>query len=270
MTKLPRLPLNYKNQPQLFERFWDNVLTGLEKNITTTDNITLDINSINTSIASLNTSVSSLNSTVSSLAISVSSIDIRLSSIEGLLLTSMAPKLFLASPAGSSGVASFRVIDPIDVPTLNQNTTGTSSNVTGIVAVVNGGTGASTAGTARTNLGFSDGTYTPTLTNTTNITASTANVTNYYKIGSMVTVAGQVAIQATAAGAIVLKMSLPVSSNFASSPNAAGTISAITSGKIASGGVLANTATKEFEIRIPNVPDTTNINYSFSFTYQII
>jgi hypothetical protein len=39
-------------------------------------------------------------------------------------------------------------------PTLNQNTTGTASNVTGIVAVVNGGTGASTATNARTNLGL--------------------------------------------------------------------------------------------------------------------
>ena len=39
-----------------------------------------------------------------------------------------------------------------DVPTLNQNTTGTASNVTGTVAVVNGGTGATTAGTARSNL----------------------------------------------------------------------------------------------------------------------
>ena len=39
-----------------------------------------------------------------------------------------------------------------DVPTLNQNTTGTAANVTGIVAVVNGGTGASDATNARTNL----------------------------------------------------------------------------------------------------------------------
>jgi hypothetical protein len=39
-----------------------------------------------------------------------------------------------------------------DVPTLNQNTTGTAANVTGVVAVVNGGTGASDATNARTNL----------------------------------------------------------------------------------------------------------------------
>ena len=40
-----------------------------------------------------------------------------------------------------------------DVPTLNQNTTGTAANVTGTVAVANGGTGATTAGAALTSLG---------------------------------------------------------------------------------------------------------------------
>jgi hypothetical protein len=38
-------------------------------------------------------------------------------------------------------------------PTFNQNTTGTAANVTGTVAVANGGTGATTAAAARTNLG---------------------------------------------------------------------------------------------------------------------
>lgn len=39
-------------------------------------------------------------------------------------------------------------IQVADVPTLNQNTTGTASNVTGIVAIANGGTGQTTANTA--------------------------------------------------------------------------------------------------------------------------
>jgi trimeric autotransporter adhesin len=36
-------------------------------------------------------------------------------------------------------------LSPSDVPTLNQNTTGTASNVTGVVAILNGGTGQTTA-----------------------------------------------------------------------------------------------------------------------------
>jgi hypothetical protein len=58
----------------------------------------------------------------------------------------------LAAPNGSNGTPSFRAILAADIPTLNQNTTGTAANVTGTVAVVNGGTGATTASAARTNL----------------------------------------------------------------------------------------------------------------------
>jgi hypothetical protein len=51
----------------------------------------------------------------------------------------------LATNGSAAGLTNF--------PTLNQNTTGTASNVTGTVAVANGGTGATNAASARTNLG---------------------------------------------------------------------------------------------------------------------
>jgi hypothetical protein len=54
----------------------------------------------------------------------------------------------LAAPNGSAGVPSFRAVVAADIPTLNQNTTGTASNVTGTVAIANGGTGQTTANTA--------------------------------------------------------------------------------------------------------------------------
>lgn len=50
----------------------------------------------------------------------------------------------LAAPNGSAGVPTFRAIVAADIPTLNQNTTGTASNVTGTVAIANGGTGQTT------------------------------------------------------------------------------------------------------------------------------
>lgn len=52
---------------------------------------------------------------------------------------------FLAAPNGSSGAPTFRAIVAADIPTLNQNTTGTASNVTDTVAIANGGTGQTTA-----------------------------------------------------------------------------------------------------------------------------
>jgi hypothetical protein len=51
----------------------------------------------------------------------------------------------LAAPNGSSGAPTFRAIVAADIPTLNQNTTGTASNVTGTVAISNGGSGQTTA-----------------------------------------------------------------------------------------------------------------------------
>jgi hypothetical protein len=70
-------------------------------------------------------------------------------------------------------------IQAADVPTLNQNTTGTASNVTGTVAVANGGTGSTTAGGARTNLGATTvGANFFTLTNPTAVTFPRINADN--------------------------------------------------------------------------------------------
>jgi hypothetical protein len=57
---------------------------------------------------------------------------------------SKTAKFFLAAPNAGDGVPTFRAVVASDIPTLNQNTTGTASNVTGTVAVGNGGTGATT------------------------------------------------------------------------------------------------------------------------------
>jgi hypothetical protein len=62
--------------------------------------------------------------------------------------SSQTANTFLAAPNGTAGVPTFRAIVAADIPTLNQNTTGTSSNVTGTVAIANGGTGQTTAAAA--------------------------------------------------------------------------------------------------------------------------
>jgi hypothetical protein len=58
---------------------------------------------------------------------------------------SKTAKFVLAAPNAAAGVPTFRAIVASDIPTLNQNTTGTASNVTGTVAIANGGTGQTTA-----------------------------------------------------------------------------------------------------------------------------
>ena len=71
---------------------------------------------------------------------------------------SKTANFILGAPNGVSGVPTFRAVVAADIPTLNQNTTGTASNVTGTVAVLNGGTGSTTTSGARTNLGLVIGT----------------------------------------------------------------------------------------------------------------
>jgi hypothetical protein len=61
---------------------------------------------------------------------------------------SKTANFFLAAPNGAGGAPTFRAVVAADIPTLNQNTTGNAANVTGIVAIANGGSGASTAQTA--------------------------------------------------------------------------------------------------------------------------
>ncbi len=67
--------------------------------------------------------------------------------LTGTLASQTANKVF-ASPNGASGTPSFRSLVAADIPTLNQNTTGTAANVTGVVAIANGGTGQTTANAA--------------------------------------------------------------------------------------------------------------------------
>jgi hypothetical protein len=70
-------------------------------------------------------------------------------------------------------------IQAADVPTLNQNTTGTAANVSGVVAILNGGTGATTNTNARTNLGATTlGSNLFTITNPSAITFPRFNADN--------------------------------------------------------------------------------------------
>jgi hypothetical protein len=91
-------------------------------------------------------------------------------------------------------------IQAADVPTLNQNTTGTAANVTGIVAVANGGTGTSTpsivAGSNITVSGtWPNQTIAATSSGSGTVTSVAATVPSFLSIsGSPITTSGTLAI----------------------------------------------------------------------------
>jgi len=116
-----------------------------------------------------------------------------------------------------------------------------------------------------------EGSYTPTLFNTTNVAASTAYVTNWYRIGNTVTVWGQVDIDVTTTAInTVLGMSLPIASNLAAAADLAG--SAITFSNVAGANVFGITAdfTNDRVIFRGQPVSIANISYSFNFSYKIL
>lgn len=66
------------------------------------------------------------------------------------------------------------------------------------------------------------GTYTPTVSNTVNVDASTPLAAQYFRVGDVVTVAGEVDVDPTATLTTSFELSLPIASNFSATNNAGG------------------------------------------------
>ena len=61
---------------------------------------------------------------------------------------SKTANFILAAPNGSAGVPTFRAVVAADIPTLNQNTSGSAASLSATLAIASGGTGQTTANTA--------------------------------------------------------------------------------------------------------------------------
>ena len=138
---------------------------------------------------------------------------------------------------------------------------------------VNVGGGAVAGDSVVTNLAA--GTYTPTLTNGTNVAASTAYLCRYLRVNNVVTVSGRVDIDTTSAStATVLYMSLPITTNFTG-----GTISECTgtanpiANTVSNAGIIglkSESANNEANFNYTSGLSTASLSYSFILNYQII
>lgn len=118
------------------------------------------------------------------------------------------------------------------------------------------------------NLNYS-GTYTPTLTNSANLSASTARLCTFNRVGNSVTVSGQVDIDPTTTATLTtLGISLPVASNFTTAFQAGGSGAAIGVADAAAG--IQSDATNDRATFQYVCTDVTNHTMTFTFTYQIL
>jgi hypothetical protein len=143
---------------------------------------------------------------------------------------------FLAAPDGTAGVPTFRAVVAADIPTLNQNTTGTASNVTGTVAVANGGTGQTSYTNGQLLIGNTTGN---TLTKATLSAGTGISITN----GT-----GSISIASTATGTVTsVAATVPSFLSISGSPiTTSGTLAIGLSGTalpVANGGTGVTTST---------------------------
>lgn len=113
------------------------------------------------------------------------------------------------------------------------------------------------------------GTYTPTLTNVTNVAASVAYTCQWMRVGNTVTVSGRVAIDPTAGAptATELGISLPVAATFASAEQCGGTAVSPTVAQECA-AILADAVNNRASLQYL-ASHTTNESFYFAFTYQI-
>ena len=113
------------------------------------------------------------------------------------------------------------------------------------------------------------GTYTPTLTNTTNITTSSAGGAQYMRVGNVVTVSGQVTIDPTATGDTIMGVSLPVASNFAFQTNCGGTFISLSGVTFQGGSIYADATNNRATFRFA-ASSASSFDFQYHFTYRVI
>lgn len=118
---------------------------------------------------------------------------------------------------------------------------------------------------AYTSTVFTSGTYTPSTANISNTSSSTGYLAQYMRIGNVVTVSGQVLINASSSGTTEISMTLPISSSFVSTIQASGTANDQGGAGIIKS--IASTSTVSLKFTSPT---SGAYIYVYQYSYQII
>jgi len=123
--------------------------------------------------------------------------------------------------------------------------------------------------TGATNQYVTSGTYTPTLTNVTNVAASTAKLCQWMRVGNVVTVSGQLDIDLTTTLlASEVGMSLPIPSALTTKFQVGGTANSMSSQSI--WGIQADLANDRAQFKATGIVPVTNDTYTFIFQYEVL
>jgi len=125
--------------------------------------------------------------------------------------------------------------------------------------------------TGTTNQYIASGTYTPTLTNGSNVTASTAYACQWLRVGNVVTVSGKVDIDPNLTSTSTqLGISLPIASTTAAAQNLAGTAVGDNGSALANAAqIFADTTNNRANLAFWS-SSTANAAWSFTFTYVVL
>lgn len=153
--------------------------------------------------------------------------------------------------SGTTGITS--------IPSLTSTTQSASDNSTKV---------ATTAYVDKFNL--TSGTYTPTLTNGTNVSSSVTTIHHYTRVGNQVTVYGQIQVTPTTTPATntVLGISLPIASNFTAITDLIGSIGFFNSLSTKDGTVEADTTNDRVLLTFTAEAGGPRFDYSFMYTVQ--
>jgi len=146
--------------------------------------------------------------------------------------------------------------DGAEITTVGTSSTGAITNIKAPTLQVNG--------TLVSN-SWQDGVWTPTLTNTTNVSASTAYQGQVLYIGKTVHFSGQVDIDPTTTGITVLGMSLPIATDFTQTQQAGG-VGVALDGEVFK--INASVANDNLTISF-TATNTANNTFNFSGSYRI-
>lgn len=119
------------------------------------------------------------------------------------------------------------------------------------------------------------GTYTPTLTNVSNVSSSTPALCHYMRIGDFILVAGQFSMTATTTGTTntLLGISLPVASAIAVASNLSGAVTGQGAGSNGPGDdtyILADPTNDRAQAAWSGIDNSGALGFSFWFMYRVI